>query len=284
MEFVAIDIETANPDLSSICQIGVVSFDNGVIRGSWQRLVNPEDFFDPWNVSIHGIAEDAVADAPTFTEIISDLQELLFHQIVVCHTAFDRLVLSRATDKYGLPGIACTWLDSAKIVRRAWPKFACSGYGLGNITKALGIVFEHHVAQEDARAAGEVVLRAIAETGISISDWLKRVTQPILPEASKISQEGNPEGPLIGEVAVFTGTLSLPRREAAKLAANAGCSVTDSINKATTLLIVGDQDIRRLAGHEKSSKHRKAEDLILKGHPIRILSESDFRRLVEVGE
>lgn len=284
MEFVAIDIETANPDLSSICQIGVVSFDNGSITATWQRLVNPEDYFDPWNVSIHGILEDAVADAPTLPDVFSDIQAFLSQQIVVCHTSFDRLALSRATDKYGLPGIACTWLDSAKIVRRAWPKFACSGYGLGSITGALGIVFEHHVAQEDARAAGEVVLRAIAETGIGISEWLKRVTQPISPEASKISQEGNPEGPLIGEVAVFTGTLSISRREAAKLAANAGCSVTDSINKATTLLIVGDQDIRRLAGHEKSLKHRKAEDLILKGHPIRILSESDFRCLVEVEE
>lgn len=284
MEFVAIEIETANPDLSSICQIGVVSFDNGSITATWQRLVNPEDYFDPWNVSIHGIAEDAVADAPTFTEIISDLQELLSHQIVVCHTAFDRLALSRATDKYDLPGIACTWLDSAKIARRTWPKFAYSGYGLGNITKVLGIVFEHHVAQEDARAAGGIVLRAIAETGISINEWVQRVRQPISTGASEITQEGNPEGPLIGEVAVFTGALSIPRREAAKLVANAGCAVTDSINRATTLLIVGDQDIRRLAGHEKSSKHRKAEDLISKGHQIRILGESDFRYLVELEE
>ncbi|GAH70392.1 unnamed protein product, partial [marine sediment metagenome] len=35
-------------------------------------------------------------------------------------------------------------------------------------------------------------------------------------------------------------------------------------------------------GHEKSSKHRKAEELILKGHDIRILSESDFKQLVKL--
>jgi len=284
MQFVAIDLETANPDLSSICQIGIVCFDNGSITATWQRLVNPEDYFDPWNVSIHGIAEDAVADAPTLPDIFCDLQKFLSDQTVVCHTAFDRVALSRATDKYGLPGIACTWLDSAKVVRRAWPKFARSGYGLRNISETLGIVFEHHVAQEDARAAGEVILRAIADTGITVSEWLKRVTQPISFDASKISHEGNPEGPLVGYVAVFTGALCLPRWEAAKLAANAGCSVTDSVNKATTLLIVGDQDIRKLAGHKKSSKHRKAEDLISKGHQIRILSESDFRHLIGLKE
>jgi hypothetical protein len=45
-------------------------------------------------------------------------------------------------------------------------------------------------------------------------------------------------------------------------------------------LVVGDQVINQLAGHEKSSKHRKAEELIAKGQPIRILGESDFRELL----
>jgi DNA polymerase-3 subunit epsilon len=283
MRFVAIDVETANPDLASICQVGVVSFENGSVVGTWQQLVNPEDYFDPWNVSIHGITETTVKDAPTLPDLFTDLKELLDQQIVVCHTSFDRVALARVLDKYGLQKIDCTWLDSAKVVRRAWPQFASSGYGLANVTAVLGISFQHHVAQEDARAAGEIVLRAITDTDISIQEWLKKVAQPIsgvLIQTPGISQEGNPEGSLFGEIAVFTGTLSIPRREAAKLAASVGCFVTDSVCKNTTLLVVGDQDIRRLAGQEKSSKHRKVEDLITKGHPIRILGESDFRRLV----
>ncbi len=283
MRFVAIDVETANPDLASICQVGVVTFENSSVVGTWQQLINPEDYFDPWNVSIHGITENTVKDSPTLPDLFTDLKELLDQQIVVCHTSFDRVALGRVLDKYGLQRIGCTWLDSAKIVRRAWPQFASRGYGLANVTAAFGISFQHHVAQEDARAAGEVVLRAITDTGISIYEWLERVTQPISGVSSRISmvsQKGSPEGSLFGEIAVFTGTLSIPRIEAAKLAANAGCSVTDSVCKNTTLLVVGDQDIRRLAGHEKSSKHRKVEDLISKGYTIRILCESDFRRLV----
>jgi DNA polymerase-3 subunit epsilon len=46
------------------------------------------------------------------------------------------------------------------------------------------------------------------------------------------------------------------------------------------MLVVGDQDVRKLAGHEKSSKHVKAEQLIAKGQSIRILGESDFLRIV----
>jgi hypothetical protein len=45
---------------------------------------------------------------------------------------------------------------------------------------------------------------------------------------------------------------------------------------------VGDQDIQRLGGHERSSKHRKAEELIRKGQPVRIVGETDFRELVRL--
>lgn len=95
-----------------------------------------------------------------------------------------------------------------------------------------------------------------------------------------MSREGNPEGELYGEVMVFTGALEIPRGEAANLAASIGCSVTPNVTKKTTLLVVGDQDISKLAGKEKSSKHLKAEQLILNGQRIRIIKESDFRELV----
>lgn len=284
VNFVAIDVETANPDLSSICQIGIVIFKDGAIASEWQQLINPEDEFDPWNVSIHGIIQAAVIDAPTLPSVFSNLRSFLSHKIVVCHTGFDRVAVTRATVKYGLSEIPCIWLDSAKIVRRAWPTFAYKGYVLSNVAQTLGIVFDHHVAKEDARAAGEIVLRAINDTGIGISDWLQRVNQPILSHPNESAPQCNPSGPLFGEVIVFTGSLSIPRRAAAKLAADGGCLVSESVNSSTTLLIVGDQDIRRLAGHEKSSKHRKAESLMLKGQPLRILTETDFCQLLKSGE
>ena len=92
---------------------------------------------------------------------------------------------------------------------------------------------------------------------------------------------GNPDGPLAGEEIVFTGALSITRREAAALAATLGCDVAASVKKTTTLLVVGDQDIRLLAGNEKSAKHRKAEELVRGGQPIRFLKESDFLRLTK---
>ncbi|MFV1992122.1 MAG: exonuclease domain-containing protein [Acidimicrobiales bacterium] len=284
--FVAIDVETANPDLASICQIGIVRFVDGEIRESWQTLVNPEDYFDAFNTSIHGIEECDVVHAPRFPEVVPDLAKMLGGHIVVSHMPFDRTALIRVHDKYSLPHIDYTWLDSAAVCRRAWPQFRRRGYGLANVAEWCEIEFRHHNAEDDARAAGLVLVHAMRDTGLGVQDWLTRVKEPIDPSAAAAatSRSGNPDGPLVGEVVVFTGALSMPRRTAANLAASAGCDVATSIGKQTTVVVVGDQDLRRLAGHERSAKIRKAEMLISKGQAIRILGESDFFALVDAKE
>ena len=282
MDFIAVDVETANADVASVCQIGIVAFENGRVKESWQTLVNPEDDFDVVNVSIHGIDRRAVRGAPTFPEIYGSVRKWLAASIVASHTPFDRLAVERVVEKYGLEQVACAWLDTARVARRAWPQFSQRGYGLANVAGHLGISFVAHNAEEDARAAGELLVRAMEETGMAIHEWQERVRKSISqPGTGKatMAMDGSPEGILYGESLVFTGTLAIPRRLAAQMAADAGCKVADSVSESTTLLVVGDQDIRRLAGQEKSSKHRKAEGLIARGLAIRILGESDFGRL-----
>jgi DNA polymerase-3 subunit epsilon len=181
----------------------------------------------------------------------------------------------------------CTWLDSARVARRAWEEFAERGYGLSNVCRAIGYEFKHHDALEDAKAAAMVVLAALQRTGLDLPAMLQRVERPLAANGSNgrrsdCKREGNIDGPLYGEVLVFTGALHVPREQAADIAAGLGCQVAANVSKATTLLVVGDQDIARLAGNKKSSKHRKAEELIAKGVPIRILRETDFQRLANL--
>ena len=39
MNFIAIDVETANADYSSICQIGIAEFQNGKVVDKWRRKI-----------------------------------------------------------------------------------------------------------------------------------------------------------------------------------------------------------------------------------------------------
>ena len=159
LNFVAIDVETANNDRSSICQIGIATVRSGEIVEVWSELINPETYFDYMNVSIHGIDDDVVSEAPTFKEIYGELEKRL-SRTVVSHTSFDKNAISQACHRHGKPMFRVRWLDSAEMVRRAWPdRYGKRGYNLKNVARDLGIDFRHHDAGEDARAAAEIVLR-----------------------------------------------------------------------------------------------------------------------------
>ena len=146
MNFVAIDVETANADMASICQIGLVRYDNGVVADEWVTLVDPEDYFDGINVSIHGIGEPAVKGAPKFPELTVTLRSHLEGRVVVCHTHFDRVAMHQAAHKYGIDAPECSWLDSSRVARRSWADCAYKGYGLSAVCRMLGYEFKHHDA------------------------------------------------------------------------------------------------------------------------------------------
>ena len=282
LTFNAIDVETANADRASICQIGIVHVREGKIEDQWQTLVNPETSFDAMNVSIHGIAPDDVRHSPKLPEIRGELRDRLRGSVLVSHTAFDRVAFERAMTRYGLEQLRVTWLDSAMVVRRSWPEnYGRSGYGLKNVANDFDIRFKHHDALEDARAAAEIMLLACAHAETDIEGWLRRIDHPVFPRTvSSVNREGNAEGALFGETVLFTGTLGIPRKQAADMAAEAGCHVVNSASRKVTMLVVGVQNEGVLNGYSQSKKYREVESLIQQGLDIQILSESDFLEIV----
>ena len=174
LTFNAIDVETANSDPSTICQIGIVLVRNGVIKQQVSLLVDPEAPFSGFNVGIHGIDQVAVKESLTLPALAPTLHRLLDGTVLVSHTSFDQRALNGAMARYGLKPIRAAWLDSSLIARRAWPEKFRRKWNLALISGTLGIKFQHHDASEDARAAGEIVLRACQHTGLDIDGWLNR--------------------------------------------------------------------------------------------------------------
>ncbi|MBI5261715.1 MAG: transposase [Bradyrhizobium sp.] len=292
-DFIALDVETANADFGSICSIGLVHFRDGTVFKSLTILVDPEDEFDPINIGIHGIRPEHVSGKPTMAKVFPVISAALQDTAIVHHSPFDRTALARAADRYGTGGLPCFWLDTLQVARRTWDGFRHNGgYGLANLAGAFGIEFKHHDAAEDARAAGLLLLRAVTEGGVTLQQWVddlgyastkstapKRIKRPIYPN-TKVARKGDGDGPILGETVVFTGELQIARDAAASLASIAGADVADGVTKKTTILVVGDQDLRLTRGQAKSSKHRKAEAMIASGATIRIVGESDFMLMV----
>lgn len=173
--FIALDLETANLRPSSICELAAIRFLDGKAVETWHSLVNPEQPFAPLHVALHGINPGPLRDAPLFPDIIPTLSSLLKGKVVASHTAFDRVSLRQACLKYALPEIQCTWLDTAAVARRTWPRFAKRGYGLKSLAQWCGFEFRHHNAAEDAKAVGHILIRAVADSGIPVEDWVARL-------------------------------------------------------------------------------------------------------------
>lgn len=295
-EFTALDVETANHDWSSICAIGWVHYTDGVEVGTSHVLVDPACEFDSFNIRIHGISPDKVRDKPKLAEALPELFASIADKVVVTHSGFDRIALEKACRVVDIKLPNVRWLDSCALARRCW--HGMTSYRLHALCVALqypgpfranGV----HCPLEDARAAAFVVLKACEQADLDVTSLLSLHSVP-LPEEPRISAQtrskpsvrrnGDGHGPLIGEVICFTGALSMTRKEAADIVAKAGGDVVPSITTRSTMLVLGAQDISRLAGKDKSAKHLKAEDLIFKGHPIRIIGESDFVRLVSIAD
>jgi DNA polymerase-3 subunit epsilon len=281
LDFVAVDVETADSSYpESICHLGLAVVRNGVVKDLIVKLVKPGMPFGSWQSNNLVIKESDLMHAPSFGDVAREISELMVGP-VFSHTSYDRHAIGRACATCEHKFERAIWLDSAQVARRAWPdRYAKSGYGLSDIASDLGIKFRHHDAGEDARVAAEIIIRASAVASLDIQGWIDRVRKPIHATSSQrpmLRRDGNVDGPLFGEVVVLTGGFDVSKMEQADLAAFAGCEVASGVTKRTTLLVVGDD---RFARGERSGKWNRAEELVAQGHPIRILSETNFRQLI----
>jgi DNA polymerase-3 subunit epsilon len=299
MRFVAIDFETANSRRSSVCALGVVVVDDWkfVERRAW--LVRPEPlWFDPFNIMIHGITEDDVRDQPTFDWLWQNVFRPYFQMgPVLAHNAsFDMSVLRHVMDQYGLAYPSFFYYCTRVIAKRVWP--GLPSYALDVVADHLAIDFNHHDPVEDAAASASIALGASeghgAEDLFHLSGLLDFIPGQLYPggyspccipwagtvNLSTLAAEGSDfdcNHPLYGRLVVFTGALdSMTRVEAAQRVVNRGGRCTNSMSRSVNYLVLGQQDYRRLKGQTKSSKMRRAEELLAEGADIEVIPESDF--------
>ena len=110
MNFLAIDFETANEKRNSACSLGFAFVKNGNIHQSLSILIRPPElYFNPFNVSLHGITEEDVCDRPTFEELWPQIKKVLDGQLVVAHNGVelekfqDTSTMKEYREELGLP-------------------------------------------------------------------------------------------------------------------------------------------------------------------------------------
>lgn len=161
LDFIAIDIETANRN-KSICSIGAAKYIDGNCVDEFYSLINPEEDFDKFNISIHHIKPENVTDAPTYPTIINSLLSFIDTLPVVAHNAaFDIGCLEQANKKYNVRNMSLEYFCTYKLFQKHQER---SSYSLKSLAKDYHITLKHHQALSDAKACGELVKILAKET------------------------------------------------------------------------------------------------------------------------
>ena len=299
MDFITLDFETATAQRSSPCEIGLTFVQNGQIVETKSWLIKPMyNDFDYYNILIHGIRPEHVADKPEFDELWKEIKPLVENQFLIAHNAgFDISVLRKTLEAYKLPfptlNYSCSYIFSKKV----WQ--GLPAYDLKTLCNLNGINFKHHRAGADSRATAELTLKAFEIAGVSsLDDFPEKLqmtvgqlyeggckpskTKKIYKAKVPTKIVGNPTKHrpnciFYGKTIVFTGTLfSMDKAKAQQTIADIGGTIGDNVTKNTDFLVVGRKNYRAVDDNKMSSKQEKAIKLIEKGSTLEVLSEGEF--------
>jgi DNA polymerase III, epsilon subunit and related 3''-5'' exonucleases len=177
MRFVAIDFETANSFVGSICAVGLVIMDGTSVEESRFWLVKPHrdcSRFDPFNVAIHGIREKDVAGAPEFGGLyLKEILPRIAGNVVAAHNAaFDMSALRHVLGLYHIEHPDIRYLCTYKASARTWEDL--ENHRLDTVSKFLSFEFKHHDALEDALACANILLEVFRRHQTDSLDALLR--------------------------------------------------------------------------------------------------------------
>ena len=118
-----IDIETtgASAPYDRIIEIGILRIENNKVVKKFETLLNPGGQISPFIQNLTGISNSVLENAPSFSDIKSDLAEMLDSCIFVAHNArFDYAFIKSEFRKLGI-SYSAKQLCTVKLSRMLFP-------------------------------------------------------------------------------------------------------------------------------------------------------------------
>ena len=161
-DFAAIDFETANEHLSSVCSIGLVIVKNGIITERFYSLIQPEpNYYNYSNNKIHGLTYEDTINAEVFPLVWKRIEPLIDKLPLVAHNkGFDESCMKATFRTYQMDypefRFYCTLAESRRQLKHL-PNHQLQTVALDcghNLTN-------HHNALADAEACAIIALQLL---------------------------------------------------------------------------------------------------------------------------
>ena len=159
-DFAAIDFETANERLSSVCSVGVVVVRDGEMSERFYSLIKPEPDYYKWFCQrVHGLGPEDTESAEVFPKVWTRIEPLIKGLPLVAHNKqFDERCLREVMSVYQMDWpdyeFHCTLRASRKMLK------GLENYQLHTVSAACGYNLEHHHhALADAEACAAIAMK-----------------------------------------------------------------------------------------------------------------------------
>ena len=295
--YIVLDVETTglSPESDDIIEFGAIKIENGQETDCFNTFIDPGYPIPPYITQITGITDTDVAGSPDLLTAIRDIAAFISDFPIVAHNAtFDLRFLFRAYQKAGLQ-TNFHYIDTLTLARHAFPELP--SHRLSILINYLGINgTQEHRALSDVRFSYQIFCACCAclthmdpslfalpypSTRSQRRKQYRARARADMRDIECQKSTPDPNHPFYQKKLVFTGTLKIPRIQAAQMAVDRGAVLSGSVSKKTDYLIVGEQDPVLVGEPIISSKEKRAIELNDSGEAcIHIIREEEFLRLL----
>lgn len=292
-DFTVIDIETTGLDCSydHIIEVAGLKVRSGKVVDTFNSLLRPADFdeLDPFISDLTGITEDMISSAPDTSNVIKNYYSFIGDDILIGHniSGFDVNFIYDALANINIV-FDNDYVDTLRVSRHALPEL--EHHRLCDLTDYYSVDSSvSHRALSDCNSTlliYDYLRNEILQKFITFDNFKeyckKHKKQTKAAEINPSVSTFDSNHPLYQKECVITGKLSrATRKQAMQLLADVGALNRDTVTKDTRFLILGNNDYCKTVKNGKSSKHKKAEKLILNGQDLQIISENTFYDLIK---
>ena len=280
-DYCVLDLETTgfSPLYDEVIEVGILRIRNNEIVDEYNTFTKPNFGIDEYITKLTGITNEMVNNMPTFKSLKNEIIDFIGDDIILGHnTSFDiAFIQKKFEQEYNNE-----YIDTLQLSRKVYPNF--ENHKLTHLAEKLGFPRDSHRSIEDCittKKLYDTIKAKLNNENISLESLFYSKHSINVKDIESNIDVIDENNFFYNKHCVFTGTLEkMTRKEAMQLVVNNGGILDNSVTKTTNYLILGNNDYCKSIKNGKSTKHKKAEQLKLKGQDIEIIDEMTFYDLI----
>lgn len=300
--YIVVDTETTglDSDFDEIIEVSAIKVQGGAVVDTFDSLVQPMpryeyddihsefvplsavsgvSYVDDFIAGLTGITNDMLATAPVPADVFPRFRDFIGDSVLVGYNmSFDVNFLYTAFARTLGEPLKNDYVDIMRFSRKLFP--GSPHHRLSDTAELCGVEYTNaHRAMRDCEITKACYI-AMLDKITDFAAFEKSFGEVKAKDISAETDSFDENNPFYQKSVAFTGTLAIPRKTAMQMVANVGGIVSDTVNKKTNYLVIGNLDFCGTIKNQKSNKIIKAEQLRAKGQDISIISENAFNDMI----